>query len=189
MATLVEQGLKFHDAGELDRAEQCYRDAVAADAMNAVALKLLAVLSAERGRSDDAMSYAQAAIDQKPEVAEYHHLLGRLRARAENFAGAAEALERAATRSTPPSARILCDLGLCYQRTDRFPDAERVYTDALAVDEKSVNAMLGLALCALAAGQLEKAEGLYERILGIEPTHVAAREGLEKVEGWLLNKP
>ena len=121
--------------------------------------------------------------------AEYHHLLGRLRARAEDYAGAAEALEMAASRSNPPVVRILCDLGLCYQRISRFPDAERVYSEALALDSKSVNAMLGLALCALADGKLEQAEGLYERILNIDPTHAAAREGLEKVEGWLLNKP
>src|SRR5438477_3919325 len=162
MATLVEQGLTFHNAGDHERAEKCYLDAVEADPSNAGALKLLAVLSAERGRSDDALAYAEAAIAQKPEVAEYHHLFGRLKARAEDYAGAVEAFEQAASRAKPPSIQILCDLGLCYQRTNRFADAQRAYNEALGLDARNLNALLGLALCALSAGQLEEAERLYE---------------------------
>ena len=44
MSSLVEEGLRHHNAGDLEKAEQCYLDAVSANSSDAQALKLLGVM-------------------------------------------------------------------------------------------------------------------------------------------------
>ncbi|MEQ9448726.1 MAG: hypothetical protein RLN70_07425, partial [Rhodospirillaceae bacterium] len=78
MSSHLDDGLPHHNAGDLEKAEECYLEAVAANSADAQALKLLALVQVERGLFDDALSYAEAAVNLRPADGEVAHLLGRI---------------------------------------------------------------------------------------------------------------
>ena len=57
-------------------------------------LKLLALVMMEKGETDEALSYIEAAVDLQPDVAQYRHLLGRIRAAQGNMPEAAVRVAR-----------------------------------------------------------------------------------------------
>jgi len=68
-------GLQFHQMGELNRAEECYRETLTADPENSDALHLLGVLALQQGRHDESIQRISGALELKPETAEYHNNL------------------------------------------------------------------------------------------------------------------
>ena len=79
MTTTLEflaQARYHHQAGNLDQAEQLYRQLLQAEPQHAEALHLLGVLSSQQGRHDSAILFIQQALAVSPEVAHFHNNLG-----------------------------------------------------------------------------------------------------------------
>lgn len=68
-------GLRFHQAGEIALAEECYRHTLAKQPDHADALHLLGVAALQLGRPDEAIPAIQEAIALQPGTAEYHNSL------------------------------------------------------------------------------------------------------------------
>jgi tetratricopeptide (TPR) repeat protein len=188
MTSLIDQGLAFHDAGDLKRAEQCYRDALQQEPGNADALKLLALVAMETDRADEALTHIQAAVALQPHVAQYHHLHGRIRASQGQMAEAAEALRTAADQPGPDRTLILGDLGLCLEQLQRWEEAEPIYAEILVHEPNDRTALYGKAGCAAATGDLETAKAFYERLLVLDPSDSDASASLVQVIGWIEDR-
>ena len=188
MSSELDQGLAHHDAGDLDRAEWCYRAALAQDPANAEAHKLLALVVMEKGLADDAVTHIEKAMALAPDAAQYRHLLGRIRAMQGRHAEAAEVLRAAAAQAGPERITILCDLGLCLEQIQAWEDALAVYAEVLAQDPKNSTALHGKAGASAAVGELPRAKTTYEELLRLYPDDSAAASGLTQVIGWLQDK-
>lgn len=188
MSSQLDQGLAHHDAGDLDRAEWCYRAALEQDPANADAHKLLALVAMEKGLTDDAVSHIGKALDLAPDVAQYRHLLGRILAMQGRHAEAAEVLRAAAALPDAERLTILCDLGLCLEQVQSWDDALAVYTEVLEQDPGNYTALHGKAGSSAAVGELPRAKTTYEELLRLYPDDSAAASGLTQVIGWLQDK-
>ncbi len=73
MTTLetLQQAYTLHRAGDIDRAEQLYRDVLAAEPANAQALHLSGVIAHQRGHYDKAAELIERAISVDPSNADY----------------------------------------------------------------------------------------------------------------------
>ncbi len=188
MSSLIDQGLTHHDAGDLDRAESCYLAAAQADAANPEPHKLLALVAMEKGLADAAVDHIQKALDLAPDVAQYRHLFGRIRAMQGRMPEAAEALRAAADLAGPARFPVLCDLGLCLEQLQAWEDALVVYAEVLAHDPANTTALHGKAGACAAVGELPRAKATYEEILRLNPADSDARNGLAQVDGWIRDK-
>src|ERR1700722_15056842 len=68
--------VEHHQGGNLQVAEQCYRQILMADSRHADSYHLLGVIAAQSGRYDAAVTLIRQAVNLNPAVAEYHSNLG-----------------------------------------------------------------------------------------------------------------
>jgi tetratricopeptide (TPR) repeat protein len=73
---IVNQGRAHHQAGRLQQAEACYRQALASDPAQMDALQLLGVIAAQVGKHDLAVQWISKAVAARPNVAAFHNNLG-----------------------------------------------------------------------------------------------------------------
>jgi tetratricopeptide (TPR) repeat protein len=181
MSSLLDEGLRHHNAGDLEKAEQIYLDAVAANSSDAQALKLLAVLQAERGLFDDAVSYAEAAVNLLPDDGECAHLFGRIRIERGEFKAAVPVL-RQATQKSASNPAVWADFGLCLERTSAWIEAKAAFEKVLEVEAHHRAAIHGLARVAHALGDVDLAEKTFKRATDMDADDAEAWVGLAKVE-------
>lgn len=72
----LQSGLQHQQSGQLDEAEQCYRQILRSEPNDAEALHLLGVLAQQRGNYQEAVRLIQSAIQYNPAVSDYHVNLG-----------------------------------------------------------------------------------------------------------------
>ena len=181
MSALLDEGLRHHKTGDMEKAEQCYLDAVAANSSDAQALKLLAVLQAERGQFDDAASYAEAAFNLLPNDGECAHLFGRIRIERGEFKAAVPVL-RQATQKASSNPAVWADFGLCLERTSAWTEAQRAFEKVLELDSSHRTATHGLGRVAQALGNLELAEKSFKGAADTDAKDAEAWVGLAQVE-------
>src|SRR5271167_174190 len=79
MTVIVEMialGMRYHHAGNLDRAEALYRQVLNADPGHADARHLLGVVAYQRGQFEQAVASIEHALTLNSNVAKYHMNLG-----------------------------------------------------------------------------------------------------------------
>lgn len=181
MSSLIDEGLRHHNAGDLEKAEQCYLDAIAANSSDAQALKLLAVLQAERGQFDDAVSYAEAAVNLLPNDGECAHLFGRIRIERGEFKAAVPVL-RQATQKASSNPAVWADFGLCLERTSAWTEALAAFEKVLELEPGHRAATHGIGRVAQALGNLDLAEESFKNATGADAKDAEAWVGLAQVE-------
>lgn len=169
----LSAGLAFHRLGELEAAERCYQGIVQADPKHTEALKLLSVLSLDRGDLARAAAYADAALAERPTLGEYLHLSGRIKLAQGDLEGAASSLARAVAAGTRDLTDALLDLAACHAR-------RRAWRDSLASARRVIDAAPEHLVAQRIAGYAcfwlgRDAEGLahFERVLAGEPNQAA----------------
>ena len=81
----LDLGIKYHQAGKLAEAEQCYRQVLAQHADHPDALQLMGVIASQAGRHDDAADWITRAIRQNSGNAAWFSNLGLVRERQGRF--------------------------------------------------------------------------------------------------------
>jgi len=172
--------------GQLDEAEQSYKDAIATDPGDALAHVGLGNLHKHRGnhgRSIDAFSKA-AELD--PDLWQAHYNLGGAlygEARARDYKGADEVMERAiyhlitALRLKPFESfvgNIYKDLGELFLHTRQYKYARRFFTRLLGHEEYGGIAHYYLGLTHFSMGRYNNAIHHYRHFLETEPDSALA---------------
>ncbi|MBL8628635.1 MAG: tetratricopeptide repeat protein, partial [Rhodospirillaceae bacterium] len=75
---ILDKGLALQQAGDLDRAEKCFLDALESEPENARALGLLAGVAVARGDAEEALNYLDAALELAPDSGDLAHQRGQL---------------------------------------------------------------------------------------------------------------
>lgn len=130
------------------------------------------------GRPDDAIAHYRRLLAQHPQLAPAHFNLALLLKRNHQYRDALAAYERAIELGIDNAHQVYSNLGVLYSEMRRPEDAQRMFRQALAVDDRYLPALFNLAGSLEETGQREEAIGLYERILAIEPRH---REALARL--------
>lgn len=128
-----------------------------------------------RGRSDDAVTAFEAALDCNPQFAEAATNLGLALARAGRIADA-EAAHRRALTIRPNYSLASYNLGQLLHRNARAREAIDCYRAALAAEPGNLPARFNLATALRHSGDTQAAEIEYRRAIALAPANH---------EGWL----
>ncbi len=126
----VREGLGWHQQGELARAEQYYRQALASAPQHAEALRLLGLVLLQRGQVEAAVALLERAVALRPEAALARANLAYACLRRGQ---AHAALEQAAVavRLEPGRADYRNTLGMALAALGRWADAEQHLAEAV----------------------------------------------------------
>lgn len=165
-ATVLEEGRRHHEAGDLDAAERIYRRILAEHPEHADSLHLLGLIAHQRGRQSTAIELIGAAIARQPGQAHYHNNLGNALLDLGQVE-AAVAQYRIALRDRPGSAEIQSNLGAALGTLGRWDEALPHLRAACrrAPDLPAPHVNLGTGLRLL--GQAAEAEAAYRRALAL----------------------
>ncbi len=179
-AELLQSALQFHRAGQLDRAEQIYRQILQLDPRHPDALHLLGVIDLETGRLDHALDSIAKAIALDPTNPPYHLDLGEVY-RAQGKQAEAKACFEQALRLNPSFANGHINLGIVLMEQGCGAEAEACFREALRLAPDSAIAWNNLANVLITRQELTEARSCLERALILKPSYAEAHNGLGSV--------
>lgn len=178
-------GFAALEAGNLDRAETRFREALRRSSNDADALGGLGIVELRRERFAEARDLLQRASARGnrgrwAEALQSASFFADLRAaeadlQAGRIAEAETAAERLARGNSPQAREAMPLLAEIYQTQGRFADAAALYTQAARNDgganagKLRVSAIRAQAQAAVAAGQVGEVPRLYDRALSLDP--------------------
>lgn len=177
IAEQLSAGLSAHRAGQLEQAENVYREILKHQPDHPDALHLSGVIAHQRGDYDRAIDLIRQAIQHSPLVAAYHCNLAEALRGAKQW-DAAEASCQQALVLQPVYPEVHHNLGVIYFRQQRFLDAEQAYRTSLSLRPDSALTLLGLADTLRERRLLNQAEATYRQALTIAPHLDAAHANL-----------
>ncbi len=149
------------------KAIQHYRDALKADPTAGVIFEELTDLYVQTGRWQDAVTQAEDVLKQNPDNLDARRMLGRIyvRAAGDNQTGkvndtylrrAIEQYEKI-TEKEPKDAESWVMLGRLYRVSNKSPEAEKAFNNALAADPDNEDAITQLAVLYAELGDSKRA--------------------------------
>lgn len=194
----LKQAMDLHQAGNLDRAMQMYRDVLVQDPKQADALHLLGAAEWQKGNLEEAETLIRRAIAVWDEDAGYFSDLGHVLHAKSDLAGAIAAYKEALAID-PKQPHALKGLADTYghhafelAKQFRWDEAEAAYRALLEIRPDDAGALNNLAELYQHAGEREKACALYTGALNAKPDFHVLRAnraicqlGLNRLqEGW-----
>ncbi len=177
---LLVQGLRAHQAGDLESARGFYERGLALDPFHPDGNRLLGTVYLQQGRFDCAETYLRKALRTAPDDAETLNNLGAVLLHTGREADALSLLRKALERR-PGYADALSNLGETLRRLGERADARLALTRALAIEPRHANALYNLGVLLTEENEFEGARHCLEQALAIFPGHLAARRQLANV--------
>ncbi len=197
---------RAHQSGQLEQAEQLYRQALQAEPHHAQAWYLLGAACYALGRAEEAITCERRAIAEQPQHADAHNLLGVILAQQGRFAQAGECFRRAlqlspdlpgAARnlelaesalaktareqpapSRPEDAAAHYQRGLALARQNKLEEATAALREAVRLDPNHAEAMGNLGTALLLRDRNEEAADCFRKALRLRPQWVEAQNNL-----------
>lgn len=162
-------GSAYHDDGSLTRAIECYRNALKIRPDFPEAHNSLGAALEETGHLEDAAKHFKCALELAPQFAAAHLNFAKLQKKLGNFPEAQEHYKLAiACGDGSISTRL--SIAELWVEMQEYGRAEPYFVEAAKIDNKNVQALNGLGLCAMLQGGRQKAEGFFEQALSIDPS-------------------
>jgi tetratricopeptide (TPR) repeat protein len=159
---VINQGIRYHNAGQLDQAEHLYLRVLQQSPNNPDALHLLGVLYQQRGQLGVSIEMIARAIAAKPDASLFHSNLAEALRRL-NLLEEAEAAVRRAVTIDPTLAAGHANLGVILHAQHRNDDAEVALRRALELDPNKGQAMVALCSVLKEQGRLDEAIEVGQR--------------------------
>jgi len=193
-ATLIRLGRIELGAGETDRAERRFRQALDHDARSAAALHGLGQVAVLRQSWQEAVDRFTAALELQPGASAIHYELGLAYRQLGDLDRAREHLtQRGSARPSFPDPLIdgLSELaagarqhsregGRAFARGD-LEGAEAAYREAIEADPDNASAHEALAAVLARRGAVSEAIGQYRQALRLEPDDPRAHHGMAQL--------
>jgi tetratricopeptide (TPR) repeat protein len=173
----LRQGLASHQAGDLDEAENLYREHLASHVDDAQALHLLGVLLAQRGEPAEALGFIERAVALDQDSAPMRVDLGNVRMLLGQSAEAIDAY-RAATDLEPANAAGWSNLGSALLAQGDLAGAREACLQGLDKKSPDPETLASLAGTLRACGAREESESACRDALALGPNHLGARQVL-----------
>lgn len=170
---LLQQGIRFQLAGELDQAEESYRRALAADPRSVRAHANLGVVVGMRGDIDAAFPLLHQALELDPEDLDALNNLGVLHLQRREFGKAANYFHRAATLGSH-LVDPLRNLAVTLREGGNPAASEALLREALDKSPEAPALLGNLASAVYEQGKLEQAERIAQRTLGEDASNYDA---------------
>jgi len=183
----LDIALKYHQEGQLDKSEEIYLETILEEPENAEALKLLGVLSCQKGKFDDGINYLEAAIEIDDQNAEYHLVLGNALLHKGDVEDGIVSLVKAGELD-PGNAEVFATLGDTYQKITKFHEALTAYQRATVIEPDNIKHTICAGLCSIFTGQHETASEYLEQALEKDQSIPQIHYGLGVIQAESDNK-
>lgn len=167
----------FHD-GEMARAEECYRQALAVNPAFAEAFNALGNSLCLQGRYGEAMSSYQNALKLKPDYAGAYNNLGNLFHNQGRLDDAIAAYRSALALNPEFSAEVLNNIGSVLYEQNNLADAATYYRKAIELKPEYTDAHTNLGIALNYMGQVEGALESYRIHLSAHPDDAESHSNL-----------
>lgn len=176
-AALYQQAVGLHRQGQLDEAEQAYRQVLAYDPRHAGAMQLRGVVQMQRGNHEEAAKLIKRSLDFEPRNPQALSNLGNVLLELKRYDEAIATL-RLAVEVQPNSADALGNLGRALRRRRYYSEAVEVYRKAVAAapDRPGLHSALGVALTE--SGDHAGAVEAHKRALELAPDRAEFKNNL-----------
>jgi protein O-GlcNAc transferase len=171
MPTLSEAlaiAAQHHQAGELEIAEQIYRQILAVEPNQAEVVHLLGIIASQVGKYDDAIQWFSRAIELKPGDVELCKNLGSI-FRAQGRLEDAVTAYRRAEALKPDDGEACCQLGNIHQAQGNLAQAVDCYRRALRSSTGDAVLYNNLGNALQSQGNVTEAIDAYRRALELRP--------------------
>jgi predicted O-linked N-acetylglucosamine transferase (SPINDLY family) len=169
--------LRHHQAGNLDIAENVYRQVLGFHPDNPEALHLLGVIAFQRKRHEEAVMLIGRAVTRKPGFADAHSNLGN----AFRELGRLDEAEESYRRALAANSRFAMahyNLGNVLMARKRFDQAAKSFGSAIALSPDLLEAHVNLGIVLAERGRYDEAEKCYRKALAIRPDAPVAHYNL-----------
>lgn len=122
--TLIQMGRTYIELGEIDSAQEAYEQCLAIDAQYAVAYLDLAALFRENGADEEALDYANRALELEPDNVDFLYIAGSLCVRTGRMQEAVDYLQRVVTKR-PSDYGAYYSLGTALVALGRLEEGQR----------------------------------------------------------------
>jgi len=183
MSTVSESltlAVGYHQAGQLEAAEQLYREILRTNPHHAGALHLLGVMAYQCGRHPEAVERIRRAIASNPNAAAFHCNLGSAYKALGRLSEAAASCRRA-LELKPDFVDAYNNLGNVLREQGHLEEAERSYRSALRLKPNWAGVWNNLGLALLEQGKLDEAQQSIERALELDPGYAEGHNNLGTV--------
>ena len=168
MSELVDRALALHRAGRLDEAESLYGAALAANADDAGAMRLLGLLKTQQGKHSEALTLVTGALKRDPNSPKAHATLGSILQALNRYEEALASYD-SAIAIDPGLAEPHYNRGIALQALGRHPEALASYDKALGLRPDFVEAFTNRGNALQAIGRYADALASYDQALAIKP--------------------
>ncbi len=168
-------------AGDLDRAEQGFREAAALAPRDREVCLALGTVLYRKGRLDEAVTWMRKAVTVDPGFVQGHNNLGYVLLR-EGRADDAIRCFNTALSLDSGDAEAHGNLGDALQALGRSVEAVASYRRCLELDERRPHTWNNLGNALASAGKPDEARRCYERALAVRPDYRVARANLEAMD-------
>ncbi|MCH7685888.1 MAG: tetratricopeptide repeat protein, partial [Planctomycetes bacterium] len=173
----LQSALKFHQADDLPRAENLYRQILRIDPKQADALHLLGVAALQQGRNESALDLINRAIAVNGKAAPYHNNLGTVSRRLGRIDLATECF-RTAIELSPDYADAHYNLGTLLKEQGQLQQALESFRETLRINPNYAEAHNNLGTVWKDLGRIDEAVECYRRALEIDPNSPEAHNNL-----------
>jgi 2-polyprenyl-3-methyl-5-hydroxy-6-metoxy-1,4-benzoquinol methylase/thioredoxin-like negative regulator of GroEL len=168
IGTILKEAIRLHETGAVTRAEEIYREVLAADPGAADAWNMLAVALCQQNCLDAAAEAAQRATTLRPRIAPYWLTRGNI-AVARRLEREAQASFRRAVEIKPDFTEAHYWLGRSCQREGKLTDAVAAYRAALRGAPEVAEIHYHLARALLWAERWHEALQAYQQAFARDP--------------------
>jgi Flp pilus assembly protein TadD len=170
IAEALQQAVQFHQAGQLQKAEQIYRQILRYQPQHADAMHLLGLIAHQVGQHDSALRYIADAIALDKTNAVYHNNLGEVY-RALGRTAEAQACYREALRINPRYPEPHNNLGILLKNQGKLEEAQVCYRQALQIKPDYAEAHNNLGLLFKDQAKWEEARDCFQKAVGFKPNN------------------
>ncbi len=168
-----ELGLAHHQRGELERAAQLYRAAIAETPNHFDALHLLGVVALQRNDAPAGVELIRKAIDLKPHAAAAHLNLGNALRTLKRYPEALASYDRAIALK-PDAIDAYSNRGVTLEDLARYEEALASYDRALEISPDYAQALNNRGNALRGLGRFADALASYDRALKSDPNNAQA---------------
>ncbi len=173
----LQEGMRLHQAGRFQEAEQQYRQVLAQQANHPDALHLLGLLAYQHARHAQAIELISQALRQRPGEPVYLANLGPVYAAQGRHEEAIRCYEKALA-SRPQFTECIYNLANSLKAVNRLTEAIDHYEKVLEVRPRYPEAWTNLGNARQRQGRFDDAVACYEKALNQQPNQIEAMVGM-----------
>ncbi|MBI3839168.1 MAG: tetratricopeptide repeat protein [Planctomycetia bacterium] len=173
IAEVFQAGRDFHNSGNLQQAEQNYRQVLQADPRHADAMHSLGLLAYQVGKHQAAIQLISSAIRVNGSQAAYHADLAEVYRGLGQLDDAARSY-RQALRIMPDYAEAHHNLGTVFRAQGKLAEAADCHREALRIKPDLIESQVALGFALRSAGQIADATACFETAVQARPDSALA---------------